>query len=135
MPVFLWMAANKRLVWGEWDCALWLADWYRFGTGKPDPVADWRGKYHDAESARALCGPLGFPRMIQRMAERAGLERTRDPIRGDIGIIRTRPGNVIVGAIRANSFWTFPHERGGIASINPREPALRILMAWRILSA
>lgn len=132
LPVFLWMAANKSLVWGKWDCALWLADWYTFSTGKSDPVADWRGKYQDEQGARTLCGPLGFPRMIQRMADRAGLERTHEPERGDIGIIRTKPGNVIVGAIRTNTFWTFIHERGGLSSINVNMPTLRVLAAWRI---
>lgn len=130
LPVFLWMAANKSLIWGQWDCGLWQADYYTFATGKPDPAAHLRGKYQTREECLALCGPLGFPRMIQRVADGAGLQRTQTPRRGDVGIIRA--GNVAVGAILATNFWAFLHERGGLSSINVNEPNLRLLAAWTI---
>ncbi len=128
LPLFLWCAAEKRFQWGQWDCGLWLADWLMFGTGKPDPASDLRGKYHDAESCLALCGPLGFPRMIQRIADNAGLERTRSPQRGDVAVIRTRPGNVAVGAICLGKSWAYIGQRGGVSSVSD----VRVLSAWRI---
>lgn len=132
LPVFLRRAAARHIVWGEWDCGLWLADWYMAVSGFPDPASDLRGRYHTREECLALCGPLGFPRMIQRIAKRARLERTHTPFGGDIGVLRTRPGDVAIGAIKKADGWAFLSLKGGIASIRDDEPALRPMAAWRI---
>lgn len=100
---FLRDCASRTIVLGEFDCGLWLADWYMVATGRPDPVAEYRG--------RGL-KHVGHP--VRLMTKRFGLQRTWSPTTGDIGLVRV--GGLCVGAIYARS-WMVLNVNGGVGSL------------------
>lgn len=96
---FLQAAAARRFVYGEFDCGLWLADWYMVATGRPDPAAHLRG-----------VGRRDVGNQVRSIARRCGLQRTLRPTSGDIALISIARGEVL-GAIYSTS-WTVLAERG-----------------------
>lgn len=111
---------------GEDDCGLWLADWFMVATGKPlDPADGLRGRYCDF----TVHGVLD----IARRARRAGLNRTSDPMRGDIGIIAGQ-SNPPCGAIKGLLGWNV-RTPGGLGFVLDGTPSLRTLAAWSISEA
>lgn len=111
--------------WSDANCGLWIADWTLLVTGA-DPFAPWRKFAARPSNAKRLSRKL--PRLVERVARRAGLTFTRSPQHGDIAVIRI--GAHAVCAIRSGDFWVMRLENG-IASIraNGRIP---VYGAWRV---
>ncbi len=122
LSVFLAEAAGKPYRLGEWDCGLWLADWYMAATGKPDPAAHLRGiEYPDNAAPRAY--------VIRHAARAEGLQRTIAPARGDIGLVSLQKGH-LVGGIFTGTHWCVLVDEQGIGAVKPER--LRFVAAWRV---
>lgn len=115
---FLAEAAGKRIVLGQWDCGLWLADWVMAATGGPDPAASLRG--------------IGTnnPLYIRSVAREHNWPRTRTPGRGDIGLVSLQKGH-LVGGIFTGTHWCVLIDEQGIGAIVPE--GVRYLAAWSCL--
>lgn len=85
---FLETMAATPFVDGKADCALTIADWVMVARGCPDPAHDLRGQYSTALGRERLLKRRGGLKAVMTVcAERAGLEPTRRPKRGDVGIV------------------------------------------------
>ncbi len=85
---FLLEIAKTEFVWGETDCAMTIANWWRRKHGI-DPGADLRGTYvTEGECRLVMEREGGILEVVRSRAERAGAVRTAEPEAGDIGIIR-----------------------------------------------
>lgn len=115
---FLRAAAARTFILGEWDCGLWLADWYVFRTGKPDPAALIRGApcYRNEDLVH----------MVRRFARLSKIPRTLTPKRGDVGLIRLSDG--AHGGIFTGSRWAVLGEGGGVAGVR----YARVIAAWSV---
>ncbi len=130
LPEFLFHAAARPFQWGQFDCALWLADWYMAATRQPDPAAWLRGAYDDETSCRAKFGNAAAARMLHEVARRIPLVRTADPFFGDIGAVEIPlPRQQICGAIRARSSWVLLKPNG---LVRIPDDQCRTVMAFRI---
>lgn len=114
---FLCEAAGKKIEYGEWDCGLWLADWYMLATGKPDPAQGLRGV------------GLKSTAIVWRVIRSLGLTRTKEPKPGDVGLVSIERGH-LVGAIFSGRNWWMLCDDGGLGSLPPH--ALRFAAAWRL---
>ena len=108
---------------GEHDCGLFLADWVKRVTGR-DPAAPVRGRYHDEKSLMALTGPLGLPRLFDRLLRDGGMLRTRDPQFGDVAMV-TVAGMRPRGAIKTEGYVLVGEE-----GVSGARGVLRVIMAW-----
>lgn len=93
---FLRQAAARPFRLGEFDCGLFLADWYMAKTGKPDPAAHLRG---------ASYGEDELTRHLQPIIENLALKPTQQPQSGDIGLLQL--GGKTIGAICSGPRWMF----------------------------
>lgn len=104
-----------------------VADWVRRVVER-DPAENYRGRYHDEETLKALGGLRGWPALLDVSLRGVGMVRTDDPAFGDVAIIigadnslraaiRTAVGFVAasdggLGGIRGHvsvaRAWTFP---------------------------
>lgn len=116
LPAFLRDAAGRQYRLGEWDCGLWLADWYTAATGKPDPARELRGS------------GLKSTAQIWRVIRSLGLMRTAEPRAGDVGLVSLQKGH-LVGAIFSGRTWWLISD-SGLSSAPPR--AFRFIAAWRV---
>lgn len=118
LALFLRDASAREFRLGEWDCGLWLADWYVRATDQPDPAAHLRGAAYESceiiNRLRAVTASLALP-------------RTKMPARGDIGLLRL--GSLAVGAICTGRGWAVLGETG--VSHVPAHGA-RVMAAWRV---
>ena len=117
LAAFLAEAAARKIVLGQWDCGLWLADWCMVATGKPDPAASYRGLGTD--------NPIN----IRHVARQQNWPRERSPRRGDIGLVSLQKGH-LVGGIYTGTHWCVLIDEQGIGAIIPDK--LRFVAAWRI---
>lgn len=124
LAAFLAEAAGKPYRLGEWDCGLWLADWYVVATGKPDPASSYRGIAADAAVRRAY--------IIRRIAREEGLVRTSEPQCGDIGLVSLSKGH-LVGGIYTGTHWCVLVDEQGIGALRPDR--FRFVAAWRMPDA
>lgn len=112
---------------GEHDCGLILADWIERVTGV-DPAAAVRGTYQDEASLAALAGPLGLPRLFDRILLAGGLVRIEQPALGDCAMILPaddRPRGAICTGASPRAFVTVAeHGLWGIRS------EVRLIAAW-----
>lgn len=119
LSAFLQEAAKRTFELREWDCGLWLADWYVFKTGNPDPATHLRGKYYGPNDLLKYIGSI----VLELDLKWPGLK----PERGDIGVLQIRENNV--GAICTGKHWVVLGKRGlssiSVSEINP-------LYMWRI---
>jgi hypothetical protein len=129
LAAFLAHDASLPNIWGEHDCATRLADWYSAATGKADPVAGYRGTYASAEECAAKYGKAGVLHLTRKVAAECGLERTKEPVAGDIGIIRFGRSRMMYGGIKVERGWNIQGERGH--SKLP-DACVRVIAAWRI---
>lgn len=124
---FLRRASAEPFVYGEWDCAMFLANWVRTVTGN-DPAAGLRGAYSgEAGWKRLVLREGGLRALVGSLARAAGLVEI-DPssaMPGDVGVIATRLGQA--GAIRVDNGWAVKMRRS--VAIGPGVA----LGAWRVL--
>jgi hypothetical protein len=125
---FLHEKRASRFAWGTNDCCLFAADWL-VALGKPDLMADFRGKYSDARGAIALWRPVeGYAQEgATRLA--AGLTPVEDPARlarrGDIALVRYSAHHKSFGIVECGGVWGLtPH---GLM----RAPLSHVCNAWR----
>jgi hypothetical protein len=119
--------------WGVCDCFLWPADWI-VARGRPDPAADYRGRYATALGAARIVNAAGGAEALWRtMADRSGLPPTRRPIAGDVGLVRhptSGTGNVLRGVLGAvclgAGVWA-ARTSGGV-----RTGRWSVIQAWRV---
>lgn len=105
---FLGAEARRPFVWGEADCALFVADWVRLCTGS-DPAADLRGRYSCHRSA-ALVWQSGLSEIVRKCALTAGLVEAADHAGvGSIAVLRAPGGDVC--AIRTCVGWVMRDRR------------------------
>lgn len=124
---FLRGCADKRCVLGQHDCGLFLADWIKAVTGN-DPAAAVRGRYASDDELAALAGPLGLPRLFDRLLTAGGLSRTKEPTLGDVAIV-TLAGSSPRGAIRSAAGFVLVAPQGiSRAAVD----TVRIVMAWSL---
>ena len=122
---FLEEATARRFRDGEWDCQLFPAEWVRRVTGL-DPAAAWRGRYSTALGRERILKRDGGPLAVMtRGAESVGLQRTDEPKRGDVGLIRLDGRDY--GAVCLGERWALV-TKSGLAAVKPDE----ILRAWRV---
>lgn len=123
---FLCRASAEPFVYGEWDCAMFVANWVRAVTGN-DPAAALRGSYSgEAGWRRLVLRGGGLRALVGSVARSAGLVEI-DPASatpGDIGVIATRMGQT--GAIRVDAGWAVKMRRS--VAIGPADA----LGAWRV---
>lgn len=116
LSAFLREAAGRKVKYGEWDCGLWLADWYVLATGKPDPARDYRGIGYESTA------------YAWRVIRSLGLPRTKEPQPGDIGLVSIQRGH-LVGAIFSGRSWWMLGDNGLVALLPTK---LRFIAAWRV---
>ena len=123
---FLRDIARLPLVWGERDCALTVADWWRLNHGT-DPAADIRGTYANEAECRALLARQGgLLRLMARRARACGAELTYMPVAGDIGVVRCAGDHVAM-------ICTGPDEWAGRGATGLTViKGMRPVRAWRI---
>lgn len=109
---FLRRAAAEPFALGEWDCAMFVANWVREQTGK-DPAADLRGTYKVAFGwKRIVVREGGLSALVRRLAERAGMRSTTKIAAGAVGVVKVL-GVGIVGAIAAgDGMWAMKFTDG-----------------------
>lgn len=121
---FLAQYAERQFEWGQDDCSLLLADWWRANHGV-DPAEHLRGTYNDEKSChRVVFFAGGLPRLIAGICRRMGAEPTRDPQDGDIAVIKV--GTKRVCAIKSGEFWAIRNEQIGFLK------QVQVIRAWRV---
>ncbi|MEH6676124.1 DUF6950 family protein [Phenylobacterium sp.] len=123
---FLEDAAARSFRDGEWDCQLFPAEWVRRVTGL-DPAAEWRGRYRTVLGRERILKREGGPLAVMtRGAESVGLQRTNDPRRGDVGLIRVAGRHY--GAVCLGARWAVVDAMRGLAVTKPDA----VLRAWEV---
>lgn len=120
---FLRDAAGREFRLGEWDCGLWLADWYVVLTGHPDPAAAMRGKNYAADALMTHLAPA-----VMALIEAGKIAFAPYPVRNDVGVLAL--GDRQIGAICTGTHWAVLGENG-LSSIPLL--AAKLLYAWRIV--
>lgn len=127
---FLHKAAGRPFEWGQEDCALFLANWWRHVHGA-DPAGWLRGAYNSDDTAAAvLATHRGLQRLVTRVAREVGAIRTREPKLGDFGLVvmNGKPfGAICVCPKMKPDTWVVRAEKS-LAFVN--RP--RVLQAWSI---
>jgi len=121
LPAYL--AGETAFVWGKCDCCTFAADWLVV-LGKPDPMADYRGKYQTAKEAMRLYRAG----LLERVTERMG-EPMDNPLlaqRGDVAVVEMPNGREAAGVV-AGEFVAVPG-RGGLGYF----PLTAAVAAWRV---
>lgn len=121
---------SKPFIWGERDCMIVLGDWVKTVHGI-DPVADIRYAYDSQFSCQRLTGfftdPVGT--VAKFAEEKAGLKRTENPVKGDVGVIEVPVDGKLqpAGAIFTGKSWAVKAPQGA-TTITP----IRVLAAWSV---
>lgn len=126
---FLRSLAREPFVWGENDCALTIANWWREVHGE-DPAAHLRGTYATQEECqRVLRREGGLPRIVQRIAASVGAPRTISPKPGDAAVIRH--GTYHFGVILSPSMRWIGKDVDGVAAIAADQ--IKPVAMWSVL--
>jgi hypothetical protein len=142
LAAFLRLAAARPVVWGQWDCHLWLADWVQAVRGCEDPAAGYRGRYATPLGAKRLLKREGGSfALMSRLAGRAELVlawaaepgsegRATDLRAGDIGLLPSldpKGAVELIGAVFTGARWVALGWPAGIVA-HPFTP----LYVWRV---
>jgi len=124
LNAFLADGALLPFVFGERDCAIWVADWVRSQTGR-DPALRLRGTFDCAlGSARIVRRGGGLVPLVSDLMARHGLPETAEPQMGDVGVVETPAGEL--AAISTGDAWAVK-AKDGLAIV--RAPVLK---AWAV---
>ena len=108
---YLREAAGRRFGFGEWDCALFCAEWVRRRKGV-DPAAALRGHYHTPLGAlRLLRRHGGLVALFDSCANRVGAVRYASLRRGDVAIVESG-GALVSGIVTGPCIACLGAERG-----------------------
>lgn len=126
LAAFLCQAAAAPHQWGEWDCAMTVANWARVLTGT-DPAPHLRGTYHGIIGWRHIVEEAGgLVPLFDGIATGIGAVRIETPRPGDFGIVRIEGLDDGTGAICTGMGWAMKLNRG--LTIGPA----RHVAAWAI---
>lgn len=121
---FLDDMARRPFVDGSADCVLTVADWV-VRNGHPDAATPYRGRYRTALGReRLMRREGGMFAVMNAGAARAGLEPTRCPNRGDVGLIVANGQKL--AAICLGRLWA---AKGPGLTVMPAD---EVLKAWRV---
>lgn len=123
----LWSSRIEApFAWGAQDCVSFAADVALALTGV-DPLAEYRGKYHDEETAYQLVGAAGLQAFVARLMAQFGAQEC--PVafaqRGDWAMVMV--GNHLVTGVVVGETVMAPGARG-LAQV----PLSRAVIAWGI---
>jgi hypothetical protein len=125
---FLAQRASAPFVYSETDCCVVMADWLVL-NGYPDALAEPRGRCRDEAAARRFVAPYGgLAAYIATQFANIGLQRTRDPARGDVALLRAPVADRILGAICLGGdgpVWWMKTRDGAVLGPAP------VLRAWK----
>lgn len=126
---FLAASARRRVVYGEWDCCLFVADWIKARTGR-DPAAGWRGTYSTEKGAAKLLRRRGgIVRHFALVAAEHGLRPVARAAEGDVGVLSQPAAGgrmELVAGICTGPRWALLLERGIVSG--PAAP----VASWRV---
>ena len=110
LNAFLADGALLPFVYGERDCAIWVADWIKSQNGR-DPALRLRGTFDSAfGSLRLVHRAGGLAGLVAGLMERLRLPETAEPQLGDVGVISTRKGEL--AAICTGDRWAVKTKDG-----------------------
>ena len=111
-------------VFGERDCAIWVADWVKSQTGR-DPALRLRGTFGCAfGSARIVRRGGGLVPLVGDLMARMGLPETEEPAMGDVGIVMAPAGEL--AGICTGTAWAVKAKDGLAVARLP------VLKAWSV---
>lgn len=94
---FIRAATERSIVWGEWDCLMFVAAWVQTRRSD-DPAQPWRGRYRsEFGAARMMLEQGGMVPLMALGLGAIGMQRTDDPKRGDVAVVNGAEGET--GAI------------------------------------
>lgn len=126
LQAFLKDMARRPFVWGETDCCLVLADWWRLNHGF-DPASHLRGTYFTEDECWSVIDSAGGVLcIVSSIALIIKADMTRDPQPGDFGVVSAM--GLRFGSIMTPSRRWFVKGKNGTAGL--REA--RVLAAWKI---
>lgn len=118
LAAYLRSASRKPFALGTHDCATFVAGWLARVTGRPIHT-----DLHAAVAASSPQMPLrALLRVWSAAAAANGLQRTRSPRSGDVGIVRD--GSAAVGAVLTPKGWARIRDRALVVS------RARCVLAW-----
>ena len=127
---FLHRSAERPFAYGQEDCSLILASWWKCVHGV-DPAKALRGTYStDAEKDSLLEREGGLLAVVDRLAAGVGAAATQTPALGDFGVIEHggKPfGAICAGTAGLALCWAIRTEKGVGFLTNPK-----VLKAWAI---
>lgn len=118
---------STAFVWGSNDCDTIVADYVRKLTGR-DPMAKWRGQYHDEAGARAFIESAnGNGSLIEEGLASIGIHPRLigEPSRGDVALLDIR-GDQICGLYLGYGF-TIAKGLG----VNAIQTKIKPVKAWK----
>ena len=128
LATYLDHALQTPFAWGEADCALFAANWVKEARGL-DGGAAFRGRYRTAMGCQRLLNRAGGLLVVfSEAADGIGLERTCEPVAGDIGLITcmTLRGPGTAASICVGRRWI-------VRTINGLSSGLFApIVAWRV---
>lgn len=110
LPTFLQRAASVPFEFGQWDCAMTLANWGWLVLGY-DPAPDLRGSYKNERGWVRICKQAGgLDRIVNGIALAAAWVPIEEPLLGDIAIVETP--DTPTGAIWSGRYWVAKSPNG-----------------------
>jgi len=122
-------ARELQFQWGEFDCALHVANCVRAITGCEDPAAAYRRKYSDEAGAAAIYGPSLEDFMAAQCAQ-LGLEEVPVALaqRGDVVLIDNGTAEGAAGIVSLDGRFATCAAQNGMALVRLD----RWKRAWKI---
>lgn len=122
---FIRSGSSLPFDWVSNNCGFWVCDWIRLKTGR-DPVKKLRGRFISPVGFQRYVFDLGGNESFSRLvAHDAGLKETRDPQRGDVGLVTTGAGIAMAICI-GDSRWAAKSKFGVCIESFP------LITAWRV---
>lgn len=123
---FLNRYAEREFEWGQDDCSLIIADWWRENHGQ-DPAAHLRGTYADERSCHQVVRrAFGLARLVSGICAAAGARVTRNLKDGDFAVLNV--GGSRICGIRCGRYWAIRNKGVGFIP----EAHARVVKAWAI---
>lgn len=108
---FLADAARSEHVWSQSDCAMTIANWWRWKHGV-DPAADLRGSYSTEQECLAVLSDHGGMRaVVAECAGRVSAKPTSSPVAGDFGVIDVH-GTEYAAILGPSGRWIVKSQHG-----------------------
>lgn len=111
LRTFLMRYLDRPMTWGQDDCSLLIADWWRANHGT-DPAAHLRGTYSTEDEKAAIVDAAGgLVNLVSDIAARAGAQMSAANEDGSFGVVAIGD-RVVVSGIRSGRFWAVRSQTG-----------------------